>query len=307
MFVRTPIAIALACIAAVFTVEAAPTNCLKTYKVVASDTCYDIAMKNHITTTKLRSLNSSINSKCSNLKMGQKLCVSVSNSVSNKKTTTKKKADSKKKTTTKKKTGSKKKTTTATTTKKKTTTTKKSTKKPTTDSSAPTASPPNIANYGLTAQITSSSDFCLFLPNSPGGKADNKGKVDVEAISKSEKNAVAFCLKPSAKAPGARTLPVNFIKTAHFYKNTTAGYIQVTGKFNPAAYELSTKDEGGQYDDHGKGSPPNSICYGYKYYVNLIEPSNPDYCIRCCNTYEDCHAGRSTYGCKRVVSNGIYV
>jgi hypothetical protein len=35
---RTPIAIAVACIAAVFSVEAAPTTCTKTYKIVAGDT-----------------------------------------------------------------------------------------------------------------------------------------------------------------------------------------------------------------------------------------------------------------------------
>jgi hypothetical protein len=112
--------------------------------------------------------------------------------------------------------------------------------------------------------------------------------------------------KNEVKAAGARTLPRGFIESAHFYKNTTAGYVQVTGKFNPDTYQLSRIDGGGQYDNHGKGSPPNSMCYGYKYYVSLIEPDRPDYCIRCCDSYDDCHAGRSAYGCKRVVQNGIY-
>jgi hypothetical protein len=159
----------------------------------------------------------------------------------------------------------------------------------------------------LTAQVSSKSDFCLFLPSSPGGKADNNGKVDDEAISKSEKSAVAFCLKNSAKAPGARTLPVTFIETSYYFKNTTASYVQVTGSFNPAAWELSTKDGGGQYDNHGAGSPPNSMCYGYRYYVGMIEPDSGHYCMRCCDHYTDCNAGRSTYGCKRVVDNGVYL
>jgi hypothetical protein len=34
---RTPIAIAIACIAAVLTVDAAPTQCIKSHKVVAGD------------------------------------------------------------------------------------------------------------------------------------------------------------------------------------------------------------------------------------------------------------------------------
>lgn len=146
----------------------------------------------------------------------------------------------------------------------------------------------------------------MFLPSSPGGKDLNNGKVDVEAISKSEKSANAFCLKSNKNTPGARIFPKNFIKSAHFFRNSTAGYVQVTGKFNPAAYSISPKDEGGQYDNHGKGSPPLSMCFGYKYFVNLVEPDKPDYCMRCCDTYEDCNAGRSTYGCGRVVSNGNY-
>lgn len=146
----------------------------------------------------------------------------------------------------------------------------------------------------------------MFLPSSPGGMDDNNGKVDTNAIAKSEKSAIAFCVKSNANAPGAKIFPTGFIQSSHFFHNTTANYIQVTGKFNPAKYSLSSKDEGGQYDNHGKGSPASSMCYGYKYYVNLIEPDKPDYCMRCCDTYADCNAGRSAYGCARVVENGDY-
>ncbi|KAI8636984.1 hypothetical protein BD408DRAFT_406771 [Parasitella parasitica] len=193
---------------------------------------------------------------------------------------------------------------TTTTIKKTSTTTKKSTS---TSSTTVPISTNLVYNYGLTVQVSSKTDFCLFLPSSPGGKDDNNDKADAEAISKSEKNAVSFCLKNNAKAPGARTLPVTFIETSYFFENTTAGYVQVTGNFKPAAWELSTQDGGGQYDNHGKGSPPNSMCYGYKYYVGLIEPDGGHYCMRCCDHYADCNAGRSTYGCKRVVDNGVYL
>lgn len=42
---RTPIAVAVACIAAVFSVEAAPSACTKTYKVAAGDTVRKMACK----------------------------------------------------------------------------------------------------------------------------------------------------------------------------------------------------------------------------------------------------------------------
>ncbi|KAG1446998.1 hypothetical protein G6F46_011749 [Rhizopus delemar] len=154
---------------------------------------------------------------------------------------------------------------------------------------------------GLTVQISSSADFCLFLPSSPGNKDGNGGKVDKDAIADSEKNAVSFCTKPNINAPGAGIFPAGFIKKARYQTNTAAGFVQVRGTLDISAYDLSNKDDGGQYDNHGKGSPPKSTCAGYPYYVSLIEPSSADFCIRCCESYSDCNAGRSAYGCDRVV------
>ncbi|KAI9331400.1 hypothetical protein BD770DRAFT_449417 [Pilaira anomala] len=164
-----------------------------------------------------------------------------------------------------------------------------------------TAATPTSAPTGLTVQISSSKDFCLFLPPSPGNKVDNGGKQDIDAIANSEKFAVAFCTKPNINAPGAGLLPDGFITKATYQTNSAAGFVQVRGSIDIAAYSLSPKDEGGQYDDHGAGSPPLSTCAGYPYYVSLIEPNTATFCIRCCETYNDCHAGRSAYGCDRVV------
>lgn len=141
----------------------------------------------------------------------------------------------------------------------------------------------------------------MFLPASPGNKSGNNGKVDVDAIANSEKNAVAFCLKPNVNAPNAGLLPSSFIKSASYQTNSAAGFVQVRGTLNIDAYSLSSNDEGGQYDNHGAGSPPKSTCAGYPYYVSLIEPNTATFCIRCCETYSDCNAGRSAYGCDRVV------
>lgn len=154
---------------------------------------------------------------------------------------------------------------------------------------------------GLVVQISSSKDFCLFLPPSPGNKVANGNKQDTDAIADSEKNAVSFCTVPNVNAPAAALMPSGFIKSASYQTNTVSGFVQVRGTLDIAAYELSSKDEGGQYDNHGAGSPPKSICAGYPYYVSLIEPNTATFCIRCCETYSDCNAGRSAYGCDRVV------
>lgn len=176
----------------------------------------------------------------------------------------------------------------------KTTTAKTTTTKTSTATS--TAAP-----SGLVVQISSSKDFCLFLPPSPGNKAANGNKQDIDAIADSEKNAVSFCTVPNVNAPAAASMPSGFIKSASYQTNTASGFVQIRGTLNIAAYELSSKDEGGQYDNHGAGSPPKSMCAGYPYYVSLIEPNTATFCIRCCETYSDCNAGRSAYGCDRVV------
>ncbi|CAO3698250.1 unnamed protein product [Rhizopus stolonifer] len=324
---RTPVALAVACIATFFTVDVAAIACSKYYVAKSSDkSCSVLAKHAGVSSSVLHKLNTSLNTKCSNVTSGKKLCVKAKTTTKKsvkkataKKTTTKKGT---KKTTTKKGT---KKTTTKKGTKK--TTTKKVTKRTTTTTEipvAPTTTATTTAQtaattttsatatatytyaYGLTAQITSGEDFCLFLPPSPGNKEANGGVVDTDAIADSEKNAHAFCTQPNANAPGALTLPVTFITTANYFTNETAGYSQVTGKFNPSSWELSDKDEGGQYDNHGRGSPPSSMCHGYRYYVNMIEPNDGTYCMRCCDHYADCNAGRSAYGCKRVVPNGVY-
>jgi hypothetical protein len=108
----------------------------------------------------------------------------------------------------------------------------------------------------------------------------NNGKIDTDAIANSEKNAVTFCTQPNINAPGAGLFPSGFIKSATFAQDTSAGFVQVRGSLKISAYSLSSKDDGGQYDDHGAGSPPDSMCAGYPYFVSLIEPSTADFCIR---------------------------
>ncbi|CAO3597288.1 unnamed protein product [Absidia cylindrospora] len=164
--------------------------------------------------------------------------------------------------------------------------------------STPSPTPTNVP--GLTAVVLDEARFCLFLPSSPGNKNNYGGQIDPEAIADSEKDAKTFCTKANL-TPGSQLMPQGFITSAHYQFNTTAGFVQVVGDIDRTKYSLSKSDGGGQYDNHGAGSPPLSMCQGYRYYVSLIEPDIQGFCIRCCMTYQDCNASRSAYGCKRVV------
>ncbi|KAI8990049.1 hypothetical protein BDB01DRAFT_779831 [Pilobolus umbonatus] len=271
---RSSIAMAVAGLAFAYTASAGPLVCSETHVVLPGDSCFSIGLAKGISATRVIALNYAVvNPECTNLMPGQILCVKTVEQAPTKKTT--------------------KKTTSAKTIKK------------ISNKLAPI--PGAVYTGSKTVQITSADDFCLFLPKTPGGKDLNNGKPDIKAIAKSETSAIAFCTKNNEHAIGASSIPNNFIKTAHYYQDTVSDYVQITGLFRPSAYELNPNDEGGQYDDHGKSFPPLSHCFGYKYYVSLIEPNaNAQYCLRCCNNYQDCNAGRSEYGCRRVVSNGIY-
>ncbi|KAF9409386.1 hypothetical protein BGZ94_001970, partial [Podila epigama] len=137
---------------------------------------------------------------------------------------------------------------------------------------------------GQTAALISESEYCLFLPRTPG-----------QTISESEDSAVAFCNKPSIpSAPNARLLPQGFVKSLHFHKNTTKEYVQITGRIDRSKYNLPANDGGGQYDIK---APVGSKCAGYNYYVELVEPDIQIYCLRCCKNKVDCPVNKSTYGC----------
>ncbi|KAG1449742.1 hypothetical protein G6F56_008554 [Rhizopus delemar] len=291
-------------------------SCQKTYVVKNGDTCSKIDKAFGLTFTKLRKWNPSINPSCTNLYIDQVLCLSAPVTKSSAVTvgTPTKTLSTKTKTKT---TAVMTMTNSAvecrsdddcsgirccnlftnkcvldpdnnicdiqpTTTIVKTTVkgTKTITTKMTTKNTKPATATATPGLNGLTVQISSSSNFCIFLPSSPGNKDGNHGKIDTDAIADSEKNAVAFCTNPNINAPGAGLLPSGFIKSAKYQTNTAAGFVQVRGKLNIAAYQLSNKDDGGQYDNHGAGSPPKSACAGYPYYVNLVEPSSADFCIR---------------------------
>ncbi|KAJ2961267.1 hypothetical protein NQZ79_g3524 [Umbelopsis isabellina] len=156
-------------------------------------------------------------------------------------------------------------------------------------SSSSSAAIPTTHPHGKTLAVKSEKDFCLFLPTKPG-----------QEIQASEKTAHTFCTSHQSTAPGAKIMPKGLILSAHYEYNKTADYVQITGLLNPAAYNMSSHDQGGQFDMR---SPKAAVCAGYASFVSLVEPAQGDYCIRCCNTNakELCNIGRSQDGCWNLV------
>ncbi|KAK3841034.1 MAG: hypothetical protein J3R72DRAFT_446386 [Linnemannia gamsii] len=142
---------------------------------------------------------------------------------------------------------------------------------------------------GKTVVVKSETEFCLFLPpfSSSGGIADN------------EHRAIAFCTKsPFVGAPSAYPFPVDFIRSAHYSANPTKQYVQVTGRIRRAKYCLKSSDQGGQND---KWHPSGAKCAGYNHFVELVEPNENIYCIRCCMSRRDCPINMDTKGCRAVI------
>ncbi|KAF9100735.1 hypothetical protein BGX27_000267 [Mortierella sp. AM989] len=140
---------------------------------------------------------------------------------------------------------------------------------------------------GQIAALDSSDSYCFFLPPMVGGD-----------IAANEDKAIAFCNKPNSRAPGAKIFPPGFVLTAHWA--TGKDWIQITGQIDPAQYSLNPCDSGGQYDIK---APVGASCAGYAHFVNMIEPENGVYGMRCCKQKEDCDVYHSTYGVRRVYGN----
>ncbi|CEG70610.1 hypothetical protein CU097_004458 [Rhizopus azygosporus] len=138
-------------------------------------------------------------------------------------------------------------------------------------------------NYNSTnIQVLSDTQFCSFLPGTPG-----------QDVATTEKQGKPFCTNSSL---GGYTFPSGLILTAHYLK--TDSYSQVTGTFDPSVYNLSSTDNGGQYDNRDQSQHK---CNDLDYFVNLIEPNGGTFCIRCCESQADCNIGISQDGCRKVV------
>ncbi|ORZ21473.1 hypothetical protein BCR42DRAFT_407608 [Absidia repens] len=144
-----------------------------------------------------------------------------------------------------------------------------------------------VSAGGMIGQVVDSTNFCVFLP--PPGQMHLP-------LSDNEWDSQAYCLGDTPKAIDANTLPDGFIRSAHYV--ATDEYVQVTGQFDPTKIGLSPDDDGGQCDI---AAPKGSSCAGWKYYVNLMEPSGNTYCMRCCNDTKNCNRGISEKGCAHII------
>ncbi|KAF9276921.1 hypothetical protein BGZ68_009659 [Mortierella alpina] len=147
---------------------------------------------------------------------------------------------------------------------------------------------------GKTIAIDNEKQFCLFLPAKKG--AD---------IAKHERTAVAFCTNPhNSETPGARKFPGGFIKSHHLaVMRGVNHYLQVTGRIDRSKYDLSKHDQGGQYDIKATA---DSSCAGFNHFVQLIEPNENIYCLRCCMNKKDCPTYKSEKGCRAIFPNANF-
>lgn len=113
-------------------------------------------------------------------------------------------------------------------------------------------------------------------------------------IADNEDRAVAFCTENISTAPGAKLLPSGFIQSANWKINTDRNWVQVTGRIDRTKYGLDKNDGGGQYDMR---APVGATCAGYSAFVQITEPDENIYCIRCCKNKGDCPVNKSTDGC----------
>ncbi|KAF9433159.1 hypothetical protein BGZ76_009817 [Entomortierella beljakovae] len=137
-----------------------------------------------------------------------------------------------------------------------------------------------VSAQGQIASLDSSSEYCFFLPPMVGGD-----------IAENEDSAIAFCNQSNPKAPGAKLFPPGFVLSANWA--TGDGWVQITGQIDPTKYSLNPCDMGGQYDIR---APVGASCAGFDYFVNVIEPNDGLYGMKCCQNRADCIVSQSTYG-----------
>ncbi|KAF9571673.1 hypothetical protein EC968_000270 [Mortierella alpina] len=147
----------------------------------------------------------------------------------------------------------------------------------------------SVAAQGQIASLDAADNYCFFLPPMVGGD-----------IAQNEDSAIAFCNKANPKAPGAKIFPDGFVLSAHWASSDS--WVQITGQIDPAKYSLNPCDAGGQYDIR---APVGASCAGFNHFVNVIEPTDGIYGMKCCQNKEDCVVSKSTYGV-RVIYGSQY-
>lgn len=124
-----------------------------------------------------------------------------------------------------------------------------------------------------------------------------------------------YCTPAGRTSSKQGQLPADFWSNVAYKTGTGtngARYAQLTGCIRPEKLSrLVPGDSGGQYDSapgglNGKGNPEGSVCTGYKYYVELLEPAEKRACIKCCDNTKDCPLNKDTAGCPSVIKGNYF-
>ncbi|KZP28922.1 hypothetical protein FIBSPDRAFT_728527 [Athelia psychrophila] len=156
-----------------------------------------------------------------------------------------------------------------------------------------------------TVSITSATNFCMIMPRDPHtniGDSEHTGGMKT------------YCSAAGRTSSTQGKFPDNFWSNVAYKtgKGKTGGkYAQLTGCIRPSTLSrLNPSDGGGQYDSSGgaggHGNPQNSVCTGYKHYVELVEPGENRACIKCCADAADCPTNKDEAGCPKVISGNYF-
>ncbi|KAF6760585.1 hypothetical protein DFP72DRAFT_1062964 [Ephemerocybe angulata] len=156
-----------------------------------------------------------------------------------------------------------------------------------------------------TVLIEGPENFCLIVP-----------KASYTDIGDSERpgGTTTYCTRAAIYDSKQGELSPDFWTNVEHYVGSGVNggrYTQLTGCINPSTLDrLNSDDDGGQYDSSGgsfgTGNPEGSVCLGYNHYIELIEPSSPRACIRCCEDAEDCPTQADKDGCPAVVPGNYF-
>lgn len=116
----------------------------------------------------------------------------------------------------------------------------------------------------LQIQITSATDFCMFLPPNPNQSIATSEGYPRASESEAAQWAVSYCTQANTKAPSAKLFPSGLLTGVHFAQGSN--YVQITGTWNPNLLQI-VLDGGGYYDfDMNVNSPPGGIWYVFSAY-----------------------------------------
>ncbi|KAL0945467.1 hypothetical protein HGRIS_000956 [Hohenbuehelia grisea] len=153
--------------------------------------------------------------------------------------------------------------------------------------------------------IASTEKYCMVLPRTPHtniGDSEHPGGMKT------------YCTSSAKYSRNQGDLPGDFwsqVELKSGLGRNGAEYKQLTGCIRPERVSaLNAGDGGGQYDSsggrEGRGNPEGSKCLGYNHYIEIVEPSGPRACLKCCNDPADCPTNRDTQGCPAVIPGNYF-